>query len=167
MGRRRATGVPVVEPVGVQRAPGAASPGARVAWSYLGAIVAAVVTGLGLAITDAIGAGVCASDDVTCSLGVVILGGSISAIVGIAVAALALGLGWEWIALNVAAVVALPTLLDLLGPVAWGVLAIAPLAAGLATWTADRRPPWRPWVIAGAALVVIVASLAWTFFPPG
>lgn len=160
MGRRRAAGIPVA----ADARPRLSTAGpVRVVRSYLAAVVAAVVAGLGFAVSDAVQSGVCGADAVSCTLGVIVLGGSVSAVLGAMIGGLALGLGWEWIVVQVAAIVWMPTLLDAWGPVAWAVLALSPLVGALVTWTGREGSAARSLAIFGLGGLAIVIALVWTY----
>jgi hypothetical protein len=169
MGRRRATNastVPTPPTATGFAARVAPVGGARVAWSYLAALLAAAVTALGFAIADSVQSTACADDDPMCALGTYMVGGLVAGVVGVAFVAWLFRLGWEWALVCVAVVVAMPTLLDLTGPLAWLILASTPGAAALVTLSGPGRRPWRPIVVGVVGVVVIAASLIWTFFPP-
>lgn len=138
---------------------------ARLAWSVVGALIIALLAGLGFAIADSVQSSACADGDATCALASFTLGGLLGALVGVPVAAGLLRLGWEW-ALPCAAVVCwMPALLDT-GSWAWALPLLAPVAAGGATWTGADRPPWRPWVISLASAAATTAAIAFTFVSP-
>lgn len=166
MGRRRARPVATATPGPTGPRTGPVG-GARVAWSYLAAMLAALIGVLGLTITDAVQSGMCGAEDVSCALGTYVAGGVLSGVVGVSVAAALLRLGWEWWLICVTALVAMPALLDIAGGLAWGVLAVAPLVAACVTLTGSRRPRWRPVVIGGVCVALLAWTLLWTFFPPG
>lgn len=170
MGRRRATNASAVRmPPTAAGFAARVSPvgGARVTWSYLAALLAAVITALGFAIADSVQSTACADDDPMCALGTYMVGGLVGGVVGVALVAWLFRLGWEWGLACVAVVVAMPTLLDLTGPLAWLILALAPGAAALVTLSGPGRRRWRPVVVGVVGGVVIATSLIWTFFPPG
>jgi len=170
MGRRRATNtsaVPTPPTATGFAARVAPIGGARITWSYLAAMLAGVITALGLAIADSVQSTACADDDPMCALGTYMIGGLLGGVVGVALVAWLFRLGWEWGLACIAVVVAMPTLLDLIGPLAWLVLALTPGAAALVTLSGCGRRRWRPVVVGVVSGVVIVVSLIWTFFPPG
>jgi hypothetical protein len=170
VGRRRATGAAAsaAQPAATGFA-ARTSPvgGARLPWSYLAALLAALVTGLGFAIADAAQSASCPADDAVCALGVYTVGGLIAAIVATVLVTWAFRLGWEWGLVCAAVVLAMPSLLDATGPLAWLILVIAPGLAAAVTWSGPERPRWRPVAIGVVCGAAIVASLLWTFVPPG
>lgn len=170
MGRRRATNASTVRPPATPSGfAGRAAPvgGARVAWSYVAALLAIVITGLGFAIADSVQSTACADDDPMCALGTYMVGGLVGGVVAVAIVAWLFRLGWEWGLICATVVLMMPTLLDLAGLLAWPALALGPGVAALATFAGPGRRRWRPAVVAGVCAVVIAWSLFWTFFPPG
>lgn len=164
MGRKRAQ-----RPVPVQsleRAEDAGPVGStRVAWSQLAGLLAALVTGLGFALSDVVQAARCDTDDVTCTLGVYLAGTLLSALAGVAVMARVFRLGWEWALVCATIIVAMPLLLDLLGNGAWAAAVLAPTLAALATFNGRRGSRRRPVVVVACSAVAIAAALWWTFLP--
>lgn len=166
MGRRRAerpVAAIVDAPAGRERPAGAA----RVAWSQVAGLLVAVIVGFVFAITDVVQQANCNSDDVACTLGHYVLGMLVGALLGVGVAAALFRLGWEWAAVAMAVVIAMPVVLDRVGPWGWLLAALTPTLAALATLDGEQRPPWRPVVVGGVSVLVAVAALLWTFFPPG
>lgn len=161
MGRRRASGVPAAAAQADRKDNRAG--GVRIVWSYLAAIIATAVAGLGFAISDTIQAGICPDSNASCTLGVIVLGGTISASLGALLAGLALGLGWEWVLVEIAVLMALPVLLDAWGPVAWLAVVLAPLLGAVVTWSGRDRPAWRPFVVGGLSVLTIVGALLWIY----
>lgn len=156
MGRKRAQ-----RPVPVQsleRAEDAGPVGStRVAWSQLAGLLAALVTGLGFALSDVVQAARCDTDDVTCTLGVYLA--------GVAVMARVFRLGWEWALVCATIIVAMPLLLDLLGNGAWAAAVLAPTLAALVTFNGRRGSRRRPVVVVACSAAAIAAALWWTFLP--
>ncbi len=170
MGRRRATGAGAASTPPAPTGFGARTPpvgGVRFPWSYLAALLAVLITGLGFAIADSVQSSVCADDDPVCALGVYTVGGLSAAVIATVLVAWLFRLGWEWGLVCAAVVVAMPSLLDSTGPLAWLVLLIAPALAAAVTWSGPERPRWRPIAIGVVCGAVIIASAWWTFFPPG
>lgn len=162
MGRKRAKPVapPLDASVAISRRL-APVHGARLAWSYVAAILGGMIAGLGAAIAEGIQSTTC--DDATCSLGVFLVGGLIGGLVAVSVVAPLFRLGWEWWLVGVTAVLAMPTILDLAGSWGWLALILAPGIAALATWTGPERSRWRPWVIAGVCVLISALVLLGTF----
>ncbi len=138
--------------------------GARVAWSYLAGILAAVLLGLVISIVYYVEASVCAVDDFTCTIAVFTGSAVAGGVLFTALGAALFRLGWEWWLVVAAAIFAMPTALDALGAGGWAVVALAPALAALATLHGPSRPRWRPWVVAVTCAAVIVAAVLTTLF---
>lgn len=136
--------------------------GARVAFSYLATLCAAILTALVFAAWSPFGASVCAgSPDGLCVLGWWMAGAIVGGLLGLGAAAWVFRLGWEWWAVAATLVLVVPTLT--LGPWAAVGALLGPALAGLATWSGPERPSWRPWLIGGASLVAAIGVLLWLF----
>lgn len=136
--------------------------GSRIAFSYLGSVLAAVVAGLLAVMASPLAASVCrASEDATCLLGWTY--GSAILAFALAFAALAwvLRLGWEWWVVVAGVLLGSPWWADALPPGAAIVVGMAtPAVAALATLTGRRRPAWRPWAIGACAAALAAAGVA-------
>lgn len=145
------------------------SPGGavRIAWSYVAALAATAVAGLGLTLAGYAGDAACAADDVSCALALYLVFGIVGGVLASALWGWLFRLGWEWWLLCSVALLALPAALDLMGSGAWVALALAPGAAALATWSGPGRAAWRPAVIAVVCAAIATWSVMATFFPPG
>ncbi len=166
MGRKRAQR-PVATPRADPRSGDGPTGAARVAWSQLAGLLAAVAIGLGLALSDVIQAARCDSDDATCALGTYLVGALVSALIALPLVARLFRLGWEWALVCAVVVVSMPLLLDVGGTWAWAAAVLAPTVGALATLGGRRGPRWRPIAVAAGAGLVIAVALGWTFFPPG
>lgn len=135
--------------------------GARVAWSYLAAVLGAVLAGLFWVAWTPFSGLVCSGpDDVLCVLGWEAAGGILGGVGGLAVAAFVLRLGWEWWLIGAAVLLGAPLWFDTV-PV-WArvvVLVLTPALAAVATWSGPRRPAWRPWAIGGLGVVLIALGV--------
>lgn len=167
MGRKRAERPLAERPAGAPGAADGPAGAARVAWAQLAGLGAAVITGLGFAVSDVVQAARCDSDDVTCTLGIYLLGTLGTAVVALAAVARLFRLGWEWALVAATVVVAMPVLLDLTGNWAWLAVGLAPSLGALLTLDGPRRSRWRPVAIGTGCAVAVAAALLWTFFPPG
>lgn len=132
--------------------------GSRIAFSYLGALLAAMAAGLLTAMASPFAPAICATtDDVTCLLGWTFGSAIVAAVAAFAVVAWVLRLGWEWWAVVAAVLLSSPWWSGLVP--GWAlpvVVLLAPGIAGATTLTGRRRPAWRPWVV-GAVCVALVA----------
>lgn len=140
--------------------------GSRIAFSYLATVVGLLLGGLVWAAWVALTDVACdpAGHDF-CGLGWLVVGGFVGPALGVAVAAWAFRLGWEWWLVLVAGAVTLalaPGLPGALPAVALGLAAaLLPALAGAATWGGPTHAPWRPWVIGGAGALALAISAAW------
>ena len=134
--------------------------GSRIAFSYLGTVIALMIALLLAAVTNPAGSLVCAADAVECQLGWVLASSAGGFLVALGVPAWALRLGWEWWAVFAGALVSLPLWVDAAPPWVSVPLALAlPALAGLATGPAAVRPRWRPWVIGAIAVILALAGV--------
>lgn len=140
--------------------------GSRIAFSYLGTLLAAVVTGLGWVMTSPLVEASCRSDEgFTCVAGWTIVSVLLMGLAGLALGAWAFRLGWEWWAVVAGLSLASPWWSALLPGWAGAVVALlGPAMGALATLDGPRRPPWRPWVPVAVSLV-LVALGGWSIVP--
>ena len=142
--------------------------GSRIAYSYLAALVGAVIGGLVWAGWAPLGALVCGDgEDVSCRIGWLVVGAMVGGIAGWALTAWVMRLGWEWWAVLSAVAVGTPVwslLLPVPALVVGGLL--SPALAGLITLSGPVRPRWRPWAV-GVGALLVVAGLAVSVWWPG
>lgn len=138
---------------------------ARIAFSYLGALAAAVTAGLLAVLASPLAAPICRStEDATCLLGWTFGSTIVAFALTLAGVAWILRLGWEWWAVVAGLLLGSPWWLDAApAPAAWVAPLLAPALAGAATFTGAERPPWRPWVIGVASLTLVGAGLVSVF----
>lgn len=141
--------------------------GSRFAWSYLATLLAAIVAALVGAAAAPFVEGACAdADSAICTIGWLAVVSVAALLAGLAVAARLAGLGWEWWLVVAAVMLGAPVWA--VGSLTWGLvlpLLVAPGVAALATLTGERRPRWRPWLVALGALVLGAATL-WAVLGP-
>lgn len=141
--------------------------GGRIAWSYLGTLLAVLVATVLWAAWSAFAGAVCGPDDPVCQLGWNIVGWIVAMTVALVLPAFVLRLGWEWWCVGAAVLLSAPVWAD--GATAQVVVIVAlvsPLLAALLTWGGSQRRRWRPFVAAGllglAVLsTVLVFALSW------
>lgn len=138
--------------------------GSRIAFGYLGSLLGLVLVGLVLVTLSPLAPVVCGDvDDIYCVVGWSTAAALIGLVLGAALVAWVLRLGWEWWAVVAAVVVLAPLVVDSVPSVVAAILGVlTPGLAGAATWSGPRRPAWRPWAIgvgAVGALAVGVASI--------
>ena len=141
--------------------------GARIAWSYLGSLIAALVATLFWSAWSPFGTLRCDAQDSTCLLGWNITGWVLGMALALGLSAIVLRLGWEWWAAAAAVLFGAPLWADGAGTVAIGVVALlTPLLAAALTWRGPERPRWRPWalglllglVLVGSTVAILLAS---------
>lgn len=140
--------------------------GSRIAYSYLGVVLALVVAGVVSTIWGLFTDRVCGPDmDIACGLGWWWLGGLVGYALGTALTAWAFRLGWEWWVVVLAGILALPAVTALPSPavLVWAVA--IPALAGAATWSGDHRPRWRPLLTVGLLVLALAASAVSVFVP--
>ena len=140
---------------------------ARIAFSYLGSLIALVIATLLAVMVRPVSDAVCAGvEDPRCVVGWEYASVGISALVGLVAPAFVLRLGWEWW-LVAASVLWSSPLWTPLAPAwaPWVVGLLTPAIAGAATWNGDERSRWRPVVIAAMG-VLTLAALAFVLFVP-
>ena len=134
--------------------------GGRVAWSYLGTLLAALVATLLWAAWSPFSGAACGPDNPVCELGWNIVGWLGAMVLALGLPAAVLRLGWEWWAVLAALLLGSPLWFDTVPD--WlriVVTVLAPALAAAATWSGPRRPAWRPWVVAALAVAVVVLGL--------
>ncbi len=134
--------------------------GARIAWSYLGSLIAALLATLFWSAWSPFGTLRCDAQDTTCLLGWNITGWVLGMALSLGLAAFVLRLGWEWWALAAAVLLGAPLWADgASSPVIGLVAALTPRLAAVLTWRGPPRPRWRPWLIGALLVVVVVGSV--------
>lgn len=133
--------------------------GGRIAWSYLGTLLAALVATLLWAAWSPFGGGFCGPDNPTCELGWNIVGFLGALVLALALPAYVLRLGWEWWGVGAAVLLGTPVWGDGATPRTILIVALGmPLLAALLTWRGPARPRWRPWLVAGLLALAVGGS---------
>lgn len=140
--------------------------GGRIAWSYLGTLLAGLVATLLWAAWSPFSHSVCGPDNPGCELGWNIVGWLGAMALALGLPAFVLRLGWEWWCVGAAVLLSTPVWADGATARTVGVVAIAmPLFSALVTWRGPDRPRWRPWIAAGlVALAVAGTTVALLLF---
>lgn len=134
--------------------------GGRVAWSYLGTLLAALVATLLWAAWSPFSGAACGPDNPVCELGWNIVGWLGAMVLALGLPAAVLRLGWEWWCVGAAVLVGTPVWADGATPTVILIVAVAlPLAAALLTWRGPDRPRWRPFVAAGLLALAVLATV--------
>ena len=134
--------------------------GARIAWSYLGTLLAALVATLIWAGWSPFGSMVCSSEDTSCQLGWNIVGWVLGMVVALALPAYCLRLGFAWWGVGAIILLSTPLWADGAGTaVIVVVVLLAPLLAAGVTWRGERQPRWLTWALVAILGVAIVGSV--------
>ncbi len=132
---------------------------ARIAWSYLGTLLAALVATLIWAGWSPFGASVCGTEDTSCQLGWNIVGWVLGMIVALAVPAFCLRLGFVWWGMWAIVLLAAPLWADDLPT--WMivvVVALTPLCAAAGTWRGPEQPRWVAWLVSAGLVLAVLGS---------
>lgn len=133
--------------------------GARIAWSCLAGLLAAVMTGIVIAIVSSFSGALCA-DEFTCQIGVLLLSSMVGGTASLGLMAYLFRLGWEWWAVGAGIVLSLPWWFNWMPlSLGIGILVATPVLAGLVTWSGSDRGRWRPWIIGLASLTLVIITV--------
>lgn len=140
---------------------------ARIAFSYLGSLLAGLVAALLAVMVSPLAASACrTTDDVACLLGWSYGSAILAFAVALGGVAWVLRLGWEWWAVLGGLLLGAPWWADALPmPAGVAVGLLGPALAGAATITGPQRPAWRPWAVAAWAVGLAGVSAAAIFTP--
>lgn len=131
--------------------------GGRIAWSYLGALLAGLVATLLWAAWIPFSHTACGPDNPSCELGWGIVGWLGSMTIALLLPTFMLRLGWEWWCVCAAVLLSAPVWADGATGRTICIAIMMPLVSALVTWRGQDRPWWRP-VISVGLVVLAVAS---------